>query len=136
MFEQQRRREEFPEAGQMSRPKEEGNKGTGAPVIGWGGRSGKALFQYVINNQYLLRKQKEGAAGPGDSLLQTTGLELLDSTVAPPAQPGDLHHLPPLTQALAAASRVIFPGLSRCSGVVTGSVSLSAGGWCSNLHGE
>lgn len=85
VFEQQRRREgdwEFPEAGQMSRPKEEGNKGTGAPLTGWGGRSGKALFQYTINNQYLLRKKKEGVAGLGDSLLQTTCLELLDSSGA------------------------------------------------------
>lgn len=54
VFEQQRRRErdwEFHETEQMSRHREEGNHGTGAPLTVWDGRSGKELFQYIINNQ-------------------------------------------------------------------------------------
>lgn len=62
VFEEQRRREEdqkFHKAGQMSRHKEEDNDDTGAPLTVWGGRSGKALFQYMRNSQYLVKKRKE-----------------------------------------------------------------------------
>lgn len=34
----------------MSRHKEEGNDGTGAPLTVWDGGSGKALFQRMMNN--------------------------------------------------------------------------------------
>lgn len=84
----------------MSRHKEEDNDDTGAPLTVWGGRSGKALFQYMRNSQYLVKKQKEGAAGLGFKPRAWSFWTALWQHQPP------FHHHPPLIQALAAGSRL------------------------------
>lgn len=84
--EEKRGRLEIPKAGQMSRHKEEGNDGTGAPLTVWDGGSGKALFQRMMNNHVKWRSRRRELQGWETPCFKPHAWRFW----APPAQPGDL----------------------------------------------